>query len=105
VNWFVVSVVVALLSFATAGWLYAWVNRQASETKKTQEVGALIRDGANVFLAREYRLLSYFVIVVALVIGIILPQPIWQGDPGRNIIQIGAWTSHNCAQFDEFRNE
>jgi K(+)-stimulated pyrophosphate-energized sodium pump len=91
VNWFVVSVVVALLSFATAGWLYAWVNRQASGTKKTQEVGALIRDGANVFLAREYRLLSYFVIVVALIIGVLLPRPIWQGDPGRNIMMAMAY--------------
>ncbi|HBG02153.1 MAG TPA: hypothetical protein DDW87_11360, partial [Firmicutes bacterium] len=39
VNWFAVSVVVALLSFATAAWLYAWVKKQDSGTERTQHIG------------------------------------------------------------------
>lgn len=90
-NWFVVSIVVALLSFATAAWLYAWVKKQDSGTKKTQEIGKLIREGANVFLAREYRLLSYFVLVVSIIILLFLPQPIWQGDATRNVFMAIAY--------------
>ena len=84
-NWFAVSVVVALLSFATAAWLYAWVKKQDSGTERTQHIGGLIRDGANVFLSREYRLLSYFVLVVAAFIVLFLPKPIWQGEPLNNL--------------------
>ena len=90
-NWFAISVVVALLSFATAAWLYTWVSRQNPGTKKTQEIAALIREGANVFLAREYRLLSYFVLIVAVAILLFLPQPIWHGEPKRNIFMAIAY--------------
>lgn len=90
-NWFAISVVVALLSFATAAWLYTWVSRQNPGTKKTQEIAALIREGANVFLAREYRLLSYFVLIVAAAILLFLPQPIWHGEPKRNIFMAIAY--------------
>ncbi|HBG02152.1 MAG TPA: sodium-translocating pyrophosphatase, partial [Firmicutes bacterium] len=48
-------------------------------------IGGLIRDGANVFLSREYRLLSYFVLVVAAFIVLFLPKPIWQGEPLNNL--------------------
>lgn len=90
-DWFVVSVVVSLLSFATAAWLYLWVSKQNPGTKKTQEIGALIREGANVFLAREYRLLAYFVLVVAALILLFLPQPIWHGEPKRNLLMAAAY--------------
>jgi len=92
-NWFVLSVVVSLLAFATAAWLYLWVHKQAPGTKKTQEIGSLIRDGASVFLAREYRLLSYFVLVVAVAIVLFLPQPIWHGEPKRNLIMAAAYVA------------
>jgi K(+)-stimulated pyrophosphate-energized sodium pump len=85
VNWFAVSIVVALLSFGTAAYLYAWVKKQDSGSERTQHIGRLIRDGANVFLAREYRLLLYFVLVVAGFIVLFLPQPIWQGKPLDNV--------------------
>ncbi|NMB00117.1 MAG: hypothetical protein GX971_01140, partial [Firmicutes bacterium] len=45
-SWFTVSVIVALLSFVTAAWLYIWVNKQASGTQRTREIGLLIREGA-----------------------------------------------------------
>lgn len=90
-NWFVVSVVVSLLSFATAAWLYSWVNKQPSGTKRTQELGTLIRQGASVFLAREYRLLAVFVLIVSGAIILFLPEPIWHGDPMRNVMMAIAY--------------
>lgn len=90
-NWFAVSVVVALLAFATAAWLYLWVSKQASGTKKVQEIRGLIREGARVFLNREYRLLAAFVLVVAVLILLFLPEPIWHGTPQRNIVMALAY--------------
>jgi K(+)-stimulated pyrophosphate-energized sodium pump len=90
-NWFAVSVVVALLAFATAAWLYLWVSKQASGTKKVQEISGLIREGARVFLNREYRLLAAFVLVVAVLILLFLPEPIWHGIPQRNIVMALAY--------------
>lgn len=90
-NWFAVSVVVALLAFATAAWLYLWVSKQASGTKKVQEISGLIREGARVFLNREYRLLAAFVLVVAVLILLFLPEPIWHGTPQRNIVMALAY--------------
>ena len=90
-NWFAVSVVVALLAFATAAWLYLWVSKQASGTKKVQEISGLIREGARVFLNREYRLLAAFVLVVAVLVLLFLPEPIWHGTPQRNIVMALAY--------------
>jgi K(+)-stimulated pyrophosphate-energized sodium pump len=90
-NWFAVSVVVALLAFATAAWLYLWVSKQDSGTKKVQEISGLIREGARVFLNREYRLLAAFVLVVAVLILLFLPEPIWHGTPQRNIVMALAY--------------
>lgn len=49
----------------------AWVNKQDPGTDKMQEIGAAVREGAMAFLAREYKVLSIFVVAVAvlLVIG------------------------------------
>jgi K(+)-stimulated pyrophosphate-energized sodium pump len=62
------SGVVALL-FAL--WKSAWVNRQDPGTPRMQEIGAAVREGAMAFLAREYRMLAGFVVIVAalLVVG------------------------------------
>ncbi len=42
-----------------------WVNRQERGDEKMIEIGGLIREGAMAFLAREYKVLAGFVLVVA----------------------------------------
>ncbi len=42
-----------------------WVNRQEQGDEKMIEIGGLIREGAMAFLAREYKVLAGFVLVVA----------------------------------------
>ena len=61
------SSVVALL-FAL--WKSMWVNKQDPGTERMQEIGAAVREGAMAFLAREYRVLAMFVVVVAALLAI-----------------------------------
>ncbi|MEE8278084.1 MAG: sodium/proton-translocating pyrophosphatase, partial [Thermoanaerobaculia bacterium] len=45
--------------------LSAWIQRQDAGTEKMKTIAAHIREGAMAFLAREYRVLAIFVVVVA----------------------------------------
>lgn len=82
----VASIVIAVLSFGAAVWLYKWVEKQPSSNKKIAEVSKLIRNGANTFLAKEYKTLVKFCSVAAVLILIFLPQPIWQGKVFENVM-------------------
>jgi len=84
----VVSIVISVLAFATAYWLYRWVSSQPSSNAKVAEVGQLIRNGANTFLAKEYKTLVRFCLVASLFILVFLPSPIWQGNVLDNIIMV-----------------
>lgn len=82
----ILSIVISAAAFAFAAWLYQWVRKQPSSNKKIAEVGDLIRNGAATFLRKEYKVLARFAGVVALLILIFLPSPIWQGNIIKNII-------------------
>jgi K(+)-stimulated pyrophosphate-energized sodium pump len=73
------SAVIAVLAFVCAGWLYGWVKRQPSQNLRIQEVSGYIRRGAAAFLNKEYRVLAKFAGVVAVLILLFLPSPIWKG--------------------------
>ncbi|HHW49380.1 MAG TPA: sodium-translocating pyrophosphatase [Clostridiaceae bacterium] len=79
------AILVSLFSFGVAAFFYSWVNSQPSSNKTVHAVGALIRNGANTFLRREYTLLARFAGVVAVLILVFLPQPIWHGNYTENI--------------------
>lgn len=82
----VVSIIISILAFGAAFWLYKWVASQPSSNKKIAEVGKLIRNGANTFLAKEFKTLARFCIVAAVIIFLFLPSPIWSGNPVDNIL-------------------
>ena len=73
------SVLTAALAFAFAAYLYLWVKKQKTVNATIQEVAALIKQGANTFMRREYKVLAKFAIVAAVIIFVLLPSPIWQG--------------------------
>lgn len=81
----VASIVISVLAFGTALWLYKWVSSQPSSNKRIAEVGTLIRNGANTFLAREYKTLVKFCSVAAVLIFVFLPSPVWKGDIVDNL--------------------
>jgi len=74
--WFIAPIS-SVISILIGLYLYHYVNKQDSGTKRMREISAAIREGANAFLKREYTILAGFVIVVAILIGIFLPEPIW----------------------------
>lgn len=82
----ILSIVVSALSFVFAVGLYNWVKNRPSSNKRIMEVGNLIKNGANTFLAKEYTVLAKFSGIAALLILIFLPTPIWKGFYFENII-------------------
>lgn len=79
-KFFVLStIVISIIAFAFAFWLYSWVSKQPSSNKKVASIGELIRKGANTFLKKEYIVLAKFTGIVAVLIFIFLPEPIWKG--------------------------
>ncbi|MBQ7092764.1 MAG: sodium-translocating pyrophosphatase, partial [Clostridia bacterium] len=79
------SILTAAIAFAFAVYLYLWVKRQPQQNKTIQEVATLIREGANTFMNREYKILAIFAAVAALLIFLFLPSPIWKGGAVDNI--------------------
>ena len=79
------SFLTAALAFAYAAYLYLWVKRQPLTNDKIIEVAALIKKGANTFMQREYKILAIFASVVAVLIFLFLPSPIWTGSIIANI--------------------
>ncbi|NLW48318.1 MAG: sodium-translocating pyrophosphatase [Firmicutes bacterium] len=80
------SIVVSVLAFGLAAWLYKWVVAQPSSNERIAEIGLLIRKGAGTFLKKEYLILARFSTVVAGLILLFLPSPIWNGNPATNIM-------------------
>ena len=62
----VCGVVALVYAWASA----MWINRQDVGTDKMKEIGQAIKEGAMAFLAREYRILAIFVLVVAIFLGV-----------------------------------
>ena len=46
----------------------AWINKQDPGTDRMKEIGAAVKEGAMAFLSREYKVLSFFVIAVAILL-------------------------------------
>jgi len=69
----------ALVSILVGFYFYHYVNKQDSGTKRMQEIASAIKEGANAFLKREYLALAIFVAVVAVLMCIFLPSPLWTG--------------------------
>ncbi|HQQ40195.1 MAG TPA: sodium-translocating pyrophosphatase, partial [Clostridia bacterium] len=85
------SLLIALLAFAFAAWLYLWVKRQPCENQKIIKACGLIRAGARTFLRKEYAVLAKFAGVAAVLILVFLPTPIWKGTWQNNVLMMVAY--------------
>ncbi|MDH5375301.1 MAG: sodium/proton-translocating pyrophosphatase, partial [Candidatus Bathyarchaeota archaeon] len=70
----------AMISLLVGFYLYYHVNKQSSGTKRMKEISEAIKEGADAFLKREYTILAIFVFIVAIVLGIFLPKPLWDAE-------------------------
>ncbi len=67
-----ISIVVGLIALAVALMLSSAIGKAPAGTARMQEIAGYIHEGAMAFLFREYKALSVFVAVVAIVISIFL---------------------------------
>ena len=93
------SIVIAVLAFAFAVWLFRWVKKQPSENERIAEMSGYIRRGAATFLRKEYTVLAKFAGAVAVLILLLLPKPIWNAaefsDVLPNIMMAVAYIAGN----------
>lgn len=85
------SFLTAVIAFAFAAYLYLWVKRQRVVNGRIEEVSRLIKEGANTFMRREYKILAIFAGIAAVCIGILLPSPIWRGSVEKNVAMAVAY--------------
>lgn len=90
-----VSIIVSVIGFAFAGWLFHWIRKQSSESGRIAEVAGYIRKGAATFLRKEYKVLAKFAGVVAVLILLFLPAPVWMGNPAANVMMAVAYGAGN----------
>ena len=81
----IMGIVIALLAFAYAAWLYSWVKQQPQENQTITRIGGLIQEGARAFLNRQYALLFKCALVIAIIIMLLLPTPAWQSFSIQNV--------------------
>ena len=86
-----ISFFAVLIAIAFAYYLHLWVKGQKTENEKIIEVSQLIQAGANTFMRREYGILAKFAGVAAVVIFVLLPSPIWEGDVLTHISMVIAY--------------
>jgi len=58
-----------VLAMLFAFWKTSWISKQSQGTEKMEQIGANIAEGAMSFLKAEYRVLTIFVIIVAVILG------------------------------------
>jgi K(+)-stimulated pyrophosphate-energized sodium pump len=89
--WAILSLVVSAIGIGVAAYYYKWVQALPVAEGNLNQVGNLVRKGAFTFLKREYRILRIFITVVAIIILIIFPAPIWKGNITGNIVAAVAY--------------
>jgi K(+)-stimulated pyrophosphate-energized sodium pump len=92
----IAAFVVSGISFAVAYLLYAWVARQDPGQQRIVGLCALIRDGANTFLRREYRILARFCGIITILIILFIPHPFWLGSLRTNLVMAAAYLAGTC---------
>ena len=80
------SILVVALSFLFAFYLYFWVKKKKTENKEIERISLLIKEGAVTFMRREYRILFRFAFIFFILITLLLPTPIWNGNVMDNLM-------------------
>jgi len=98
--WYIAPVS-ALLSIIAGFYINGFIKKQDKGTEKMQFVADAIKEGARAFLNRMYRTLAYFVAVMAIVLLVFLPEPIWSTSNIMNnvILSVGYIFGSVCSSI------
>ena len=88
---FISSILISIVAFAYAVWLFLWIRRQPASNAAIEKNGLLIQRGARTFLKKEYLVLGKFAAVAAVIILLLLPSPIWKGNIVENLLMAVAY--------------
>ncbi|HHU01892.1 MAG: sodium-translocating pyrophosphatase [Christensenellales bacterium] len=85
---YVLSALVIVAALAFAVYIINWVKEQKNENKEIARIAGLIQSGANAFMKKEYTILAIFAFIVAVIIYIFLPKPLWMegADSSQNLM-------------------
>ena len=70
-NSILIAVICGVLGLAVAAFLAYYVLKQPQGSEKVRQISAAIKEGSLTFLGREYRVLAVFVVVVAIILGVV----------------------------------
>jgi len=91
-NVWLIAPLVAIISIFTGIYILRWVKSQDPGSERTRFIGGAIKEGSKAFLNRMYRTLAVFVAVMAAVLFIFLPHPIWlTSTPMSNVMLAAAY--------------
>ncbi|MBI2328655.1 MAG: sodium-translocating pyrophosphatase [Chloroflexi bacterium] len=66
-----IAAISGVLGLMVAGFMAAYVLKQDEGSERVREISEAIKEGAVAFLGREYRILAVFVLVVAIILGVV----------------------------------
>ena len=66
-----IAAITGILGLACAGLLALFVLKQDEGTERIKEISSAIKEGALAFLSREYQILGIFVVVIAIILGLV----------------------------------
>ncbi|GAI51521.1 unnamed protein product, partial [marine sediment metagenome] len=77
VNPILIAVIAGVLGLVCAGFMAVYVLSREQGSERIREISGAIKEGALAFLGREYRILAIFVVVVAIILGVIPLLGLW----------------------------
>ncbi len=65
-----VPIIIGIIALAFVQFLYYSVSREDAGTQRMREIASYIQEGANAYMKRQYTTIAYFILALAVVIGI-----------------------------------
>jgi K(+)-stimulated pyrophosphate-energized sodium pump len=91
-NAWLIAPFVSVLSILTGLYILRWVKVQDPGSERTKFIGGAIKEGSQAFLSRMFRTLAIFVAVMAAILFVFLPNPLWLTTmPMKNVLLASAY--------------
>ncbi len=79
VNVSLIAIIVSVIALAYAGYLSFRILRLSSGSPKMQEIASAIKEGAMAYMARQYKTIAIFAVVITIILGYLFGVPIAAG--------------------------
>ena len=75
----IIAIIISLVALAYAGYLSLKVLKIEPGTEKMQEIADAIREGAMAYMARQYKTISIFAVIITVILAFLFEWPIAAG--------------------------